>query len=235
MEHLFEQLFRKEKKEKEDLFQEQTLKENEINTVPCWQNQVVAGIDFVPALKSRGWPKVAQEWATRQRKWPSPEMVDNIIQEGFHLVVKSPKNGGNPDFDFRISFSHAEYLLSLQMNDIQRECYRCFKKYHRAYLSGPKGLVTFHLKNILLKTIEETGTDMWTESNRAECLMKLFDSLREALTKRHLSHFFVRSYNLFSIDDIEDPEILESLAGTVKRIVENTLEFGSKLIQNERY
>ena len=235
VEHLLKQLFRKENKEEEDLLQEQTLKENEIDTVPFWQNQVVAGIDFVPALKSQGWPKMAQEWATRQRKWPSCDIVDNIIQEGIHLVVKSPKNGGNPDFDFRISFSHAEYLLSLQMNDIQRECYRCFKKYHRTYLSGPKGLVTFHLKNILLKTIEETGTDIWTESNRSECLMKLFGSLREALTKRHLSHFFVRSYNLFSIDYIEDPEILESLAATVKRIMENTLEFGSKLIQNGRY
>ena len=235
VEQLFKQLFTKENKEKKDLFQEQILKGNKKNPVPFGQNQVVAGIDFVPALKSRGWPKVAQEWVRRQRKWPSPEIVDSIIQDGFHLVVKSPKDDGNPDFDFRISFSHAEYLLSQRMNDIQRECYRCFKKYHRAYLSSPKGLVTFHLKNILLKTIEETGTDMWTENNRAGCLMKLFENLLEALIKRHLSHFFVRSYNLFSIDYIEDPAILESLAGTVKRIVENTLEFGSKLIQNERY
>ena len=135
--------------------------------------QRVGGLDFVPAFKSQGWPKVAQEWVKRKRKWPSPDMVDKVIQEGFHLVVNAPENDGNPDCDFRISFSHAEYLLSQEMNDVQRECYRCLKKCHRAYLSTePKSLVSFHLKNILLRTIEETGAEMWTESNRANCMME---------------------------------------------------------------
>ncbi|KAJ7390395.1 hypothetical protein OS493_025649 [Desmophyllum pertusum] len=75
----------------------------------------------------------------------------------FPLGSKPPKNSSNSDRDFRISFSHAEYLLSQEMNDIQRECYRCLKKFHRAHLSTqPKSLVSFHLKNILLQTIEET-------------------------------------------------------------------------------
>ena len=87
-----------------------------------------SGIDFIPALRSREWPKVAREWIERERKWPSPDIVKKVIQEGYHLVVKSPKMNGNPDYDFRISFSHAEYLLSQEMNDIQRDCYRCLKK-----------------------------------------------------------------------------------------------------------
>ena len=203
------------------------------NTVKAefWQNRVAAGIDFVPALRSRGWPKVAQEWIKRERKWPSPDMIDRAIQEGFHLVGKPPKNGGNPDCDFRISFSHAEYLLSQDMNDTQRECYRCLKKFHRAYLSKePEGLVSFHLKNILLRTIEETGVEMWTESNRAECLMELLGNLLEALTKKDLRHFFVRSYNLFGVDYIESPKILESLAGKVKQIMKYPMQFAKGLI-----
>ncbi|KAL9951334.1 hypothetical protein ACROYT_G043983 [Oculina patagonica] len=191
------------------------------------------GIDLVPALKCRGWPKVAREWIKRERKWPSPEMVNNVIQEGYHLVVKPPKNSGNPDCDFRISFSHAEYLLSQEMNDIQRECYRCLKKYHRAYLSKPTGLVTFHLKNLLLQTIEETGAEMWTESNRVECMMKLLGNLLEALTKKDLRHFFVRSYNLLGVDYIEDPRVLEYLAKEAEKIMESPKEFSQKLIQNQ--
>ena len=194
----------------------------------------VGGIDFVPAFRSRGWPKVAREWIKRDRKWPSPEMVDKVIQEGFHLVVKPPKRNGNPDCDFRISFSHAEYLLSQEMNDIQRECYRCLKKYYRAYLSTqPASLVTFHLKNILLQTIEETGAEMWTESNRAKCMMRLLGNVLEALTKKDLRHFFVRSYNLFSVDYIEDPKSLESLAEKVEQIMQNPLQFSKKLITNQ--
>ena len=190
--------------------------------------------DFVPAFRSREWPKVAREWIERERKWPSLDVVEKVIQEGFHLVVKPPKNGGNPDFDFRISFSHAEYLLSQEMNKVQRECYVCLKKYHAAFFaSNPKGLVTFHLKNLFLQTIEETGAEMWTESNRNECMMKLFGNLLDALRQKKLPHFFVRSYNLFCIDYIESSEILESLAEKIEQIIASPMQFAKKLILAE--
>ena len=138
--------------------------------------------EYIPAFRCLSWPMVAQEWRKRQRKWPSPDVVDQVIREGFHLVVKAPKNGGNPECDFRISFSHAEYLLSQEINEIQRECYRCLKTYHRVYLSTEaKGLISFrHLKNIFLRTIEETGGEMWIASRRAECMWKLFANLLKA-------------------------------------------------------
>ena len=191
------------------------------------------GVDLVPALKSQGWPKVAREWIKRDRKWPSPEMVDKVVQEGYHMVVKPPKNGDCRCY-FRISFSHAEFLLSQEMNEVQRECYRCLKKIHRVHLCKPEGLVTFHLKNIFQQTIEETGAEMWTESNRAQCMMNLLGNLLEALTKKDLRHFFVRSYNLFGVDYIEDVTILESLAKKVEQIMESPLEISKKLIQQYR-
>ena len=195
--------------------------------------QRVGGFDFVPAFRASGWPEVAREWITRKRKWPSPHMVNRVTQEGFHLVAKSPKNGGKPDRDFRISFSHAEYLLSQEMNDFQRECYRCLKKFHRAYLSkDPKGLVTFHLKNILLQTIEETGADMWTDNSRADCVMKLLGKLLEALRRKDLRHFFVRSYNIFGANYIENSKTLECLAEKAAQIRNNPFYFATPLIQN---
>ena len=196
--------------------------------------RVTSGADFIPAFRSRGWPRNAREWIKRERKWPSIDIVTRVIQEGFHLVVKSPKENGTPECDFRISFSHAEYLLSQEMNDIQRECYRCLKRYHRAYLSSqPKSLVSFHLKNIFLQTIEESGAEMWSDRNRGHCMMKLLGNLLEALTKKDLPHFFVRSYNLFSVDYIENPEILESLARKVEEIIENPVRFAKQLMENQ--
>ena len=192
------------------------------------------GVDIVPAFKAPGWPIVAQEWIRRERKWPSQEVIDQILQEGFHLVVKAPKNGGNLECDFRISFANAEFLLSRELNEVQRECYRCLKKFHRAYLSTkPKSLVSFHLKNLFLQTVEETGAEIWTQSNRVECMMKLFRNLLEALRKRDLRHFFVRSYNLFSIDYIADPNILEPLVGICEKINENPMQFVRKLTQRQ--
>ena len=197
-------------------------------------DQLKGGFDFVPAFKAPGWPIVAQEWIRRERKWPSQKVIDQILQEGFHLVVKAPKNGGNLECDFRISFANAEFLLSRELNEVQRECYRCLKKFHRAYLSTkPKSLVSFHLKNLFLQTVEETGAEMWTQSNRVECMMKLFRNLLEALRKRDLRHFFVRSYNLFSIDYIADPNILEPLVGICEKINENPMQFVRKLAQRQ--
>ena len=194
------------------------------------------GFDFVPAFKAPGWPMVAQEWIRRERKWPSQKVIDQILQEGFHLVVKAPKNGGNLECDFRISFANAEFLLSRELNEVQRQCYRCLKKFHRAYLSTkPKSLVSFHLKNLFLKTVEETGAEMWTQSKRVECMMKLFRNLLEALRNRDLRHFFVRSYNLFSIDYIEDPNILEPLVGICEKIIENPMQFVRKLTQRQNF
>ena len=63
--------------------------------------------------------------------------------------------------------------------------------------------------------------------------MKLFRNLLEALRKRDLRHFFVRSYNLFSIDYIEDPNILEPLVGICEKINENPMQFVRKLTQRQ--
>ena len=195
--------------------------------------RVKNGIDLIPAFRCYGWPKVAREWINRARKWPSPDMVRQVTNEGCHLVAKSAKLNGNPNCDFRISFSHAEYLLSQEMNDIQRDSYVCMKKIYRAYLcTQPKSLVSFHLKNILLQTIEETGAEMWTDSNRSECMMVLLQNLLTALTKRDLRHFFVRSYNLFGVDYIENLQSLEFLAMKVEEILENPKRFSKQLVQS---
>ena len=107
------------------------------------------------------------------------------------------------------------------------------KKYHRAYLcTQPKSLVSFHLKNIFLQTIEETGDEIWTESNRAECMIKILGNLLKVLKKKHLRHFFVTSYNLFGVDYVENSDVLESLAGNVLEIMEDPKRFATQLIQS---
>ena len=93
--------------------------------------------------------------------------------------------------------------------------------------------MSFHLKNLFLQTVEETGAEIWTQSNRVECMMKLFRNLLEALRKRDLRHFFVRSYNLFSIDYIEDLNILEPLVEICEKIIENPMQFVRKLTQRQ--
>ena len=192
--------------------------------------------DIVPALQVRGWPKaVAGEWIDRKRAWPPPATVHRIIQEGFHLVVKPPKSGGCPETDFRLSFSHAEYLLSREVNDMQRQCYRALKKYHSLHLrTEPKCLVTYHLKTLFLYTCEKSGAGMWTEDNRTPCMMKLLENLHHALTEKFLRHYFITDCNLFDVDNIETPQVLDSLAEKVELFMRNPVEFLPELIPGTR-
>ena len=193
-------------------------------------------VDIVPALQARGWPKaVAGEWIDRKRAWPPPATVHRIIQEGFHLVVKPPKSGGCPETDFRLSFSHAEYLLSRELNDMQRQCYRALKKYHSLYLrTEPKCLVTYHLKTLFLYTCEKSGAGMWTEDNRTPCMMKLLENLHHALTEKSLRHYFITDCNLFDVDNIETPQVLDSLAEKVELFMRNPVQFLPELITGTR-
>ena len=194
-----------------------------------------ASIDIVPALQARGWPKVAREWINRKRHWPSPEIVHTIIQEGFHLVVKPPKGGGCSDTMFRLSFSHAEYLLSQQLNDVQRKCYRSLKKYYKVCLqTKPKSLATYHLKTLFLQTCEETRADMWTEENMTTCMMRLLANLFSALSEKYLRHFFIKECNLFDAGNIDNPHLLHSLAVKVEHFMRSPMDFSPRLLPTRR-
>ena len=148
----------------------------------------------------------------------------------FNTLYKHFCKGGEEESIVDLT-TFTRLLEIMEINKIQRECYRCLKTYHRVYLSTEaKGLISFHLKHIFLRTIEETGGEMWIESRRAECMSKLFANLLKALRERHLPHYFVQSYNLFDIDYIEDPAILESLTERVEQIMENPMKFAEELI-----
>ena len=74
----------------------------------------VEKFDLVLAIKCDGWPLFAQEWSSRSRCWPSDEIVQAIIDDGFHIVCKSSAEG-----DFRLSYSNAEMLLIQNLIDLQ--------------------------------------------------------------------------------------------------------------------
>ena len=86
-------------------------------------------------------------------------------------------------------------------------------------------LVTFHLKTVLLWACEETGTDFWTDDNRASCVMMLLDKLQQALVTRTLPHFFMPTLNLFADAAVEYPEVLVELGRKVQEIKRNPTQF----------
>lgn len=126
---------------------------------------IQSGIDLVPAIKARGWPSVSKAWSTRDRVWPSKDIIAKILDSGFHIVVKAPpRYTDKPNQVFRLSFSRAELILSGELNNVQRECYRCLKIYYRSVIEDrePKIITSYFLKTVLFWTVEETGQSIFT-------------------------------------------------------------------------
>ena len=72
--------------------------------------QVTFSFDFVLALDWNEWPISAKEWITRPRKWQDQAVVTEVVNSGVYLVPKASKYG-DPELEWRISFSKAEKMI----------------------------------------------------------------------------------------------------------------------------
>ncbi len=171
----------------------------------------VEDADFVLAIKCDGWPLCAQEWSSRSRCWPSQDIVQKIIEGGFHIVCKSSLEG-----DFRLSYSVAEILLIQNVSDLQHKTYRAFKSFVSHYKNGwssnvKKIFCSYHLKTIFLWYCEKSHPRDWTEERIVGHLLSLIDDLISALKERNLPMYFMPKYNL--MEQMEDgTEVVEKIA-----------------------
>ena len=161
-----------------------------------------AEIDFVLAIQCSGWPLCAQEWIFRPRCWPSQDLVQTIVKEGFHIVCKSSLEG-----DFRLSYSNAETLLIGNLTDFQFKTYRAFKSFVSHYKknwspNAKKAVCSYNLKTIVLCYCERSDPIDWTEDRIVDHLLSLIDDLILALNEKNLPMYFMPKYNL--MERLED-------------------------------
>ena len=171
----------------------------------------VEEFDLVLAIKCDGWPLFAQEWSSRSRCWPSDEIVQAIIDDGFHIVCKCSAEG-----DFRLSYSSAEKILIQNLNDLQYKTYRAFKAFVNHYKNewSPDAKTTicsYHLKTILLWHCEKSDPKDWTKETVVSHLLSLVDDLIFALKEGNLPMYFMPKYNLMERIK-ESTQIVEKLA-----------------------
>ena len=166
---------------------------------PMWKHFPVRNFDFVLAIQCSGWPLCAQEWLFRPRCWPSQDLVQTILKEGFHIVCKS-----SPEGDFRLSYSNAETLLIANLSDLQFKTYRAFKSFVSHYkknwsLNAKKAVCSYHLKTIVLWYCEKSDLIDWTEDRIVDHLLSLIDDLILALSEKNLPMYFMPKYNLMKL------------------------------------
>ncbi|XP_074639718.1 cyclic GMP-AMP synthase-like receptor 1 [Acropora palmata] len=161
-------------------------------------------IDLVPAIKDKTWPEDANEWISRQRGWPKQDLVDEIWQDGCHLVAKFPRGITVPEhekeFLWRYSFSGAEKKLFLKGG--QGEAGSCSKQVLRI-LKALKDelqlhpLTSYHLKTIFFYECEQNPHHNWSFNCLGERFMDLLQRLQDCLSIRSCPHYFISKLNLF--------------------------------------
>ncbi|XP_070561267.1 uncharacterized protein [Ptychodera flava] len=167
-------------------------------------------VDGALALICKDWPSIAMNWMTRDRKWPTSDVVRAIMEAGCHIVPKSyPGDGGDDCLQWRLSFSLAERTLAHTFTDKQRIFYLVVKKIWRDHLKEPKVLSSYHMKTTMFWVSERTATDQWKESNLGDRYMDYFDQMIRFLEQGNVPNFFLPENNMLS--HISKSEIEEAL------------------------
>ncbi|XP_077998231.1 uncharacterized protein LOC144451302 [Glandiceps talaboti] len=159
------------------------------------------------------WPSIAQPWITRERKWPSKDLVQSIVRSGCHVVPKSyPGEGGDDNLQWRLSFSLAERTLAHSFTEHQRIFYLVMKKIWRTYLKEPKVLSSYHMKTTMFWVSEKTGKEGWEQNQYGYRYIDYFNQLIKFLANGDVPNFFTPENNMIShIPQIDIIKILEKV------------------------
>jgi hypothetical protein len=183
-------------------------------------------VHVVPAFKcNNSWPRSTSQWPNVPQ-WPHSSLVDQVKQEGFHLLSKEtfvpkekyqfqqqqhqPMNQQQPSSSegdsWIISFSDAEDKLIV--GGTRRKCLSILKTLRDRHLELPGQPVNNQiLKILLLYECEKHPYDYeWEETNLGDRLNGIFLQLIACLQSRKCSAYFLPQVDAFRGKDVRHLE-----------------------------
>nr|XP_022310088.1 uncharacterized protein LOC111115592 [Crassostrea virginica] len=170
---------------------------------PCKSGKVGnIDLDHAHCYFSDFWPPIASSWVNRCHTWPSPNVVDDIIKSGCHLVPIGHKLGKHVDDEWRISFSMAEKKLVYSMNHTQFLTYGLLKLFLKEIINNglddeERVLCSYHIKTVVFWAIQQNTMFDWCPTNLLEgfwvCLKLLLKWIYEGICP----NFFIPENNMF--------------------------------------
>ena len=162
--------------------------------------------DLVNSIHCSFWPSASSEWVCRTRPngWPSKELINKIVDFGFHLVpVGYPLSSMNL-MEWRISFSVAERYLIWSFNHVQMQVYAVLKLILKEFIKVNCSaenyvLCSYFIKTFLFWMFEGTDKHFWKIENFRECLQYLLTEFNTILRLGTLKHYFITSFNLLEV------------------------------------
>ena len=159
--------------------------------------------DNVSCFHCPFWPRIASEWKTRERQWPSQEQVQMVLDAGCFVVAKPFKQDSPESFlDWRWSFSSAEISIANFRTDSMKFCYFIFKSIFYRFVKKEsedgKYLPSYIAKTCMLYASEKLGESWFENNSTAYCIISLLQNLRQSLTSGIVPHYFIPKLNLLT-------------------------------------
>ena len=193
-------------------------------------------IDYVDAVFCATWPSGAEEWITRKRRhgWPTDELINKVVQGGFHLVGKPHPYNQDSKYEWRFSFSKAELILITNWNENQLYIFQILKFIKNDLIERCCGktqslLSTYHFKTLMLWACEEKSENFWDDENIVASVQELMIDMIEWLVEKRCPNYFVRNNNMLDFISSEEDFQLE-----IEFLLERVLNgYVSKLVSKE--
>ncbi|XP_071145456.1 cyclic GMP-AMP synthase-like receptor 2 isoform X1 [Mytilus edulis] len=176
--------------------------------------------DLVYGLYTKAWPKSADEWLSRKRRylWP-PTNVTKLVDDGCFLVPTG--SSYESETIWRLSFVQIEKEMVWTWSAMQYKCFMLLKLIKRNILQTvlPDVISSYQLKTILFWVSEETDPLFWKTNNIRECFTRCLKFLLECVQNENCPHYFVRTNNLFR--GKLNKRLKEELISILSRILQN--------------
>ncbi|XP_034325102.2 uncharacterized protein [Magallana gigas] len=170
---------------------------------PCGSGDI-AGVEYDTAVcfVCDFWPQSASSWIDRCHSWPDPEVVDDIVRNGCHLVAIGHPLGPHENEEWRISFSRAEYKLVYSMSHCQFLTYGLLKLFLKEVLNQQseetnKLLCSYHMKTTVFWAIQQNTLPHWCPQNLLAGFWVCFKLLLKWVYKGICPNFFIPQNNMF--------------------------------------
>ena len=161
--------------------------------------------ESVSSLVCSGPHPAMASYKERPRKhWPSPALLDALMQQPMILVMVGPKDAQDSYLMFRVSWSALELILIYSLGLWLKQGYVCFKYTVKSVLralrpkdsaiEGRSQVGSYHLKTVFLRHLEEHPPQQ--EGSPFQLMLDLCQDLQHYLLMGRLPHYFLPGCDL---------------------------------------
>ena len=180
--------------------------------------------ESVTSLVCSGPHPAMASYKERPRKhWPSPALLDALMQQPMILVMVGPKDAQDSYLMFRVSWSALELILISSLGLWLKQGYVCFKYTVKSVLRAlrPKDSVregrsqvgSYHLKTVFLRHLEEHPPQQ--EGSPFQLMLDLCQDLQHYLLMGCLPHYFLPGCDLLRTVGEEERQYALQAVGQV--------------------